>query len=139
MFRQLILCIALMAAQVAGQSVCCCQFDSESLHESVVHKTQCQHAPCHSHSSNLTTGCHCSADCDDDHHHSHCNCDSPTLVYVNEAPGIRSDDDRQIQVIAIMNSGFAGEIESNAHCRTWTIPMQFQGLVPRAQLGIWQL
>lgn len=153
MIRQIILCLTLIAAQIAGQSVCCCQFGDDHgdavgdhghthYHPPHLH-THADHHSSHSHGhfhGLVDEGCQISGcnECDGGHDH-HCSCESPNTVLGAGRIQLLLDDDRHSHAIGSLNLLFGDSRDAIVKSVQSAIPMLSQWASPRAHLGIWRL
>lgn len=151
MIRQIILCLTLIAAQIAGQSVCCCQFgddhgDAVGDHGHTHHHSDHHSSHSHGHSHALVfdgcqiSGCQISGcnECDGGHDH-HCNCESPNTVLGAGRIQLLLDDDRHSHAIGSLYLLFGDSRDAIVKSGQRTIPMLSQWASPRAHFGIWRL
>lgn len=141
MIHKLILCLVLIAGQITGQSICCCQHhDLESGPHEHVHVGHDHSHHGHSHGNHSHSHGPVSVTCcDGDHLPHHCDCDSRNLVFVAGQFDPQSERDR-IDLIADLPDDFlATRRNLLVHGEASAIPDERPGSTLRASLGIWLL
>ena len=133
MIRNFILCMALIAAQVAGQSVCSCQIGEHEEHDHASHMHShaghCQHGPvCPA----------CSSGSDSEHHD--CKCQNGKQRFIAERANA-IDEGSHAKLAVVNDGGFERLYSPDQYCEVltnWTSPF-LGGEFARALWGLWLL
>ncbi len=134
MIQNTLMCIALMAAQIAGQSVCCCQWGEQARHGGMTH-THMHSGSCHA-AEGACLVCFGAEQSDHDHHH--CHCQTGSHWFLAEHTESNLDEVASIVGLAIpWPSRFFPAAASSF--RQGPDRVGGPGMTARARLGIWRL